>query len=299
MMERIPAYADLRARRLDSWRQTAGRHIAGPDEAVELINTFGLITLYPVSPEIPNLYHAYVGDPGRPTEMKWDSPTGEVYTWRWILGRREVACYSVVVRKRPTWIAWDTLPAVLRLLSDTRMPDELMHLGVISPEAYRIAQALEEAERPLNTSELREAARFPTGKEQRAAYQKALAELDARLLLARVFSKDARAASDPKPGEGGEATEGESTGMGHALFSVTYREYMNQADRMSRDEALDQILMRYLPGAIWATTRALARALGLPQTEVEAGMARLQERGQAQPLTLKEIAGPAWLWTGD
>ncbi len=298
-MKKTPAFAELRARRLGAWRQTAERRIVGPDEGAELIGALGLVTLYPVTPEAPNLYHAYVGDPDRPTDSKWDSPSGQVYTWRWALGRREAACYTVVARKRPTWIAWDLLPAILRLLSDPRMPDELLHLGIISPEAHRVAQALEEAGRPLSTSELREAARFPVGKEQRAAYQKALAELDARLLLARVFSPDARAASDPAPAEGESSGEGEMTGMGHALFSVSYREHVDAAERMTREQALDQLLTRYLPGAIWVATKPLSRALGLPQPELDAALARFQERGQAQPLTLAEIRAPAWLWVGE
>ncbi len=297
-MERTPAFPALRAQRLAAWRQTAERRIAGPDEGAELINALGLVTLYPVTLETPNLYSAFVGDPERPTDSKWDSPSGEVYTWRWVLGRRAVACYTVVVRKRPTWIAWDLLPATLRLMSDPRMPDELLHLGIISPEAHRVARALEEAERPLSTSELREAANFPTGKEQRAAYAKALAELDARLLLTRVFSPDARAASDPAPAPGEASGEGEMTGMGHTLFSVSYREHVDAAERLTREQALDQLLTRYLPGAIWAATKPLSRALGLPQAELDAALTRLQERGQARPLTLAEISGPAWLWVG-
>jgi hypothetical protein len=297
-MEKPPTYVELRTQRLSAWRQTAERHLAGPNDGAALIETLGLVTLYPVTPEAPDLYHAYVGDPDRGTEMKWDSPSGEVYTWRWILGRREVACYTNVVKKRPTWIAWDLLPAVLRLLSDFRMPDELLHLGVITPDAFRLAQALEEAERSLSTSELREAARFPSGKDQRAAYQKALAELDARMLLVRVFSPDARAASDPGPAEGESSGEGGEVGMGHTLFSVRHRAQVDAAERMTREQALDQLLARYLPGAVWVATRPLARGLGLPQPELDAALARLETAGKTCPLALKEIAGPAWLWVG-
>lgn len=304
-----PSYPTLRARRLDAWRQTPNRRISGPDEGAALIETLGVVTLYPVTPGIPNLYHAYVGDPERPTDSKWDSPSGEVYTWRWILGRREVACYTILAKKRPTWIAWDLLPAMLRLFSDPRMPDELAHLGVITPNAYRIAHALEEAERPLSTSELREAARFPTGKEQRAAYQKALAELDARLLLARVFLPDARAASDAKPGAsaasqtgesgttGEPSGDGEMTGMGHTLFSVSHRQRVEQGERMTREQALDALLTRYLPGAAWAATKPLARALATPQAELEDALARLEAAGKARQISLAEINGPAWEWT--
>jgi hypothetical protein len=294
-MENPPAFAALRAQRLNAWRQTAENKLAGPDDGAALIEALGLVTLFPVTPEAPDLYHAYVGDPDRSTEMQWDSPSGQVYTWRWVLGRREVACYTNVFKKRPTWIAWDLLPAVLRLLSDPRMPDELMHLGVITPEAYRIAQALEEAGHPLSTSELRAAARFPTGREQRAAYQKALAELDARLLLTRVFSPDARAASDPAPAEGEESSE---VGMGHTLFSVSYRAHLDTAERLTREQALDQLLTRYLPGAVWAATKPLARALNIPQPELDAALTRLEEQGKTRRLTLKEIPGPAWLWAG-
>jgi hypothetical protein len=295
-MEKEPAFAELRARRLTAWRQTPETRISGPDDGAELINALGLVTLYPVTPETPNHYHAYVGDPQRPTDSKWDSPSGEVYTWRWVLGRRGVACYTSVVKKRPTWIAWDLLPAVLRLMSDPRMPDELAHLGVISPDAYRVAQALEEAERPLSTSELREAARFPTGKDQRAAYQKALAELDARLLLTRVFLPEARAASDPAPAAGEAANESEMTGMGHTLFSVSYRQHVDAAERLTREQALDQLLTRYLPGACWAAAKPLARALAIPQPDLEATLSRLVAAGKATPLALSEIPGPAWRW---
>ena len=41
---------------------------------------------------------------------EWDSPAGEVYVWRWALGRKEVAFYSAIVRKRPTWVSWTLLP---------------------------------------------------------------------------------------------------------------------------------------------------------------------------------------------
>jgi hypothetical protein len=286
------SFATLRAERLVAWRQTPETRLSGPDQAVDLINALGLITLYPVSPEAPDLYHAYVGDPERPTEMKWDSPSGEVYSWRWILGRREVACYTTVVKKRPTWIAWDLLPAILRLLSDPRMPDELAHLGVITPGAYRIAQALEEAERPLSTGELRAAAGFPAGKEQRAAYQKALAELDARLLLTRVFAAE--------PSETSQTSDSETAdmdhGMGHMLFSVAYRQHLDAAERLTAEQALDQLLTRYLPSAGWAAAKPLARALALPQPNLEESLKRLEAAGQVAPLKLREIPSPAWRW---
>ena len=61
----------LHTRRLANWRQTPETRIAGPDDAIPLIERLGLVTLYPVSPELPNLFSAFVGDPDSPL-----TPTG-------------------------------------------------------------------------------------------------------------------------------------------------------------------------------------------------------------------------------
>src|SRR5262245_17411301 len=213
--------------RLTNWRQTPDTRIAGDEEAPALIDQLGIITLYPASPEVPNLYHAYVGDPNAKTEATWDSPSGIVYSWRWTLGRREAGFYAMLVRKRPTFVSWQLLPAALRLFADLRMPDELYDSGVISSAAYRITQALEAAGGALTTGDLRAAAGFPAGREQRAAYLKAVEEMDTRLLLAKFF------------------TLGDDDAH-HALLYLRYREYVDAAERLTREEALDQLLRVYL-----------------------------------------------------
>src|ERR1700674_4987319 len=101
------------ARRRENWCQSAEARIPDSESAQRLIDRVGLATLYPVSPEIPNLFHAYVGDPDAKTDSKWDSPSGQVYGWRWELGKREVAFYGAIVRKKPTWVSWALLPAIL------------------------------------------------------------------------------------------------------------------------------------------------------------------------------------------
>lgn len=270
-------FAALHARRLACWRQTLDTRLAGAEAAIPLINQLGFVTLYPVSPEIPNLYHAYVGDPTRPTDSKWDSPAGQVYSWRWVLGRQKVAFYTALVKKRSTWVSWALLPAVLRLWGELRMPDELYDTGIITPEAYRIAQALDSADRPLSTGELRERAGFPTGKEQRAAYLKAVEELETRLLLAKVFE------------------EGEDDAY-HVLVADRYREHMEAADRMTRDDALDAFLSTYLPSAVYALPATLAKHLKLPEAEPRAGLERLVAGGHAARAELDGVKGVCYVW---
>jgi len=180
----------MQAARRARWHQTATDRIADPEDAARLIAAAGVVTLYPASPEIPNLFHAYTGDPASKTDSGHSSPSGEVYGWRWALGRREAVFYSVLARGRPTWVGWPMLPAVLRLCGETRSPDDLYAAGEISADAQRIARVLGAANDALSTGELRRQAGFPTGKPQRAAYLKAVDELDTRLLLAKVFSAD-------------------------------------------------------------------------------------------------------------
>src|SRR5258707_1772227 len=143
MQQGMESLRSQHAQRLERWSQTPATRLSAAAAAVPLIQRVGIATLFPASPEVPNLYHAYMGDPTAPTDSKWDSPSGEVYTWRWLLGRRGVAFYGNVVRRRPTFVAWDLLPAVLGLLGDGRMPAELSDSGTILADAYRLAQALD------------------------------------------------------------------------------------------------------------------------------------------------------------
>jgi hypothetical protein len=246
-----------RTRRLENWCQTAESRIPDAEAAQHLIDRVGIATLYPVSPEIPNLFQAYVGDPEATTDSKWDSPSGHVYGWRWELGKREAAFYSAIVRKKPTWISWALLPATLRVLGEARAPAELYETGELSEGAYRIARALEESGGVLSTGELRRVAGFPTGKERRAAYLKAVEELDSRLLLAKVFSP-----------------EEDDRDMRHALVRQRYPEHVAAAERMPREAALDQILSTYLAAADYVEPAVLAKHLGIPETELRAGLAR-------------------------
>lgn len=268
---------DLLRARLTAWRQTESTRIPDSSTGGKFIDVVGMATLYPVSSEIPNLYHAYMGDPNAATDSRHDSPSGHVYTWRWELGGRGAAFYSSIVRKRPTWVSWELLPAALRLFAEPRTPDELWDLGVISKEAYQVAHALDGSDQPLTTAELRRAADFPTGKDQRAAYLKAIEELETRLLLAKVFM-------------------GDGTEMGHALVANRYRKQSEEADRLSHEEALDRFLSQYLPHAVYIEPFTLARHLKLPEDRLLPALERLVRSGEAHRLDHSEEKLPLYAW---
>lgn len=269
---------DLHRRRLASWGQTPETRVPDPGAAAEFIDRVGVATLFPASPEVPNLFHAHVGDPEAGTESTWDSPSGHVYGWRWELGRAEAAFYTAIVRGRPTWVSWPLLPTVLRLRGELRSPETLYEGGELSADARRIVDALEAAGGVLSTGDLRQAAGFPTGKAQRAAYLRAVQELDSRLLLAKAFSPDA-----------------DDQDMRHALVRARYPDAITAAERMTPDEALDRLLTTYLPQAVYAVPATLARHLGVPLPALRSGFDRLVARGKAIPIALgAKRDGYAW-----
>ncbi len=267
----------LNCQRLESWSQTPETRISDPKQAAELINRLGIATLYPASSEIPNLFHAYIGNPDAQTDSGHDSPSGRVYGWRWDLGGAEAAFYTSIVRRRPTWESWGLLPAIIRLLAEPRTPDELIDLEVISPDAYRIAQVLESAAEPLSTNELRRAAGFPMGKERRAAYLKVIDELETRLVLAKVFA-------------------GEDLDMRNVLVSVRYSEHVDAAKRPSREEALDRFLATHLPHAVYVVSPRLAKHLRLSESELVAGLERLFEADLVSTVMLPGEKAPCYVW---
>ena len=270
----------LHALRQERWGQTSATRLPDAAAAPVLIDRVGIATLFQASPEIPNLYHAYMGDPTAKTSAKWDSPSGEVYSWRWTLGRQGVAFYTTLVCRRSTWVSWNLLPAVLRLCAETRVPDELYDSGAMSAEAYRITQALEEAGGTLSTAELRKEANFPTGKASRAAYLKALEELEIRLLVGKYF----------------QAGQDDTY---HTLSASRYQSYLTSAEQMSREEALNTLLVTYLPQAVYALPTVLARHLRLPEPELRAGLERLCACGQAEAAHFDEQKGTCYLWRED
>jgi hypothetical protein len=262
------------------WSQTPQTRIPDASAAPALIERVGIATLYPASPEVPNLYHAYMGDPTAKTEAKWDSPSGEVYGWRWTLGRQGVAFYTTLVCRRSTWVSWALFPAVLRLCAETRDPQELYDAGKLTREAYRITQALEEAGGTLTTGELRKAANFPTGKSTRAAYLKALEELELCLIVAKYFQA------------GQDDTH-------HTLVASHYAQYVERAGRLTREAAMEHLLLTYLPQAVYALPAVLARHMRVPEPELRAALDRLCAGGQVQAVSLPEQKSQCYLWHED
>ena len=176
------------------------------------------------------------------------------------------------MRKRPTWVSWEILPALLRVRAERRTPDELADLGILSDAAYRIARALDEAGGVLPTADLRTAAGFPTGKEHRAAYLKATEELEGLLILAKVFPEGA----------------GDGDRMSHALVSMRYADATSAADAMSADEAFTTLIRLYLRTAAFLAPKPFAAHLKVSEDDLRSAADGMLAGGE---LTRSEVPG--------
>lgn len=256
------AIAPIQQLRDERWCRTPTSRLKSWTGAPALIDGAGIATLFPASPEVADLYAAFVG-PGVPTDSGHSTPSGDVYGWRWELGRREVAFYGAVVRGKPTWVAWDLLPALLRLRGLPSAGDQSV-AGSLSIDARRIVDALASNGGNLTTGDLRRAAGFETGRERRAAYLRAIAELDRRLVLGRGF---------------GPPDDPDDQDMRQTLIASRYPDAVATADELDADTALRQLLTRYLSAAVFVRPVILARHLGLDRADVERSLARLVADG--------------------
>jgi len=254
----------LKAKRLAKWHLDGKSRIPGPREAVQFIEEMGVCTLFATSPEFPNLYQAHMGDANAKTQASWDSPAGHVYTWRWDIGRPHSAFYAAIVAGKPTWVSWETLPYLLAARMEMRTPDELYDAGLISERAYKLACAFDDTDGVLSTRELRERGGFPTGKESRAQYLKALGELEALLLVANRFSEN-----------------GADDDMNHAMVDYHYRDFAERARAIGPDAGLVGLLERYLPSAVFIEPKTFARHLRLGPDALEAAVSELVAAGKA------------------
>jgi hypothetical protein len=258
---------------LRGWRQTPDTRVPTDVDAAELIDKVGIATVFECSPEIANLYHAHMGDPEAKTENTWDSPAGRVYSWRWTITKTGRFFYGTVVRKRPTFVAMPVLPAILNLVADLRTPDELFDFGVISADAYRIAQCLDGIDETRNTGEIRKEAGFPTGKDHSARYHKGLAELENRLLITTEFG-----------------TEGDGSKR-HGLIFERQPSDVTAALAMTTASAVDALLAAYLPSARYAVPSILAKHVRIDESELIAGLDRLTAAGALEMTTAPGIKG--------
>lgn len=139
------------------------------EEAVQRIQTAGLLPLAPLFADFPSLSSL------TPSE-NWhtDSPL-DPWLWRSRLAEEGAAAYGKFVKKKAILISRECFPWVHRLLSDSRTIQEQYDAGLLSRDAFKLYERIEDQE-GMDGRALRAQAGFGA-KEDKKAFDQGLLDL--------------------------------------------------------------------------------------------------------------------------
>ncbi len=183
----------LQAHRRRTFGLPPAKPIATPAQALTFVRERGFVYFWPIrGVDLPSLWVAVAGD--RPVAAAHDDP-GHI-TWRWkddALGKK-IWYYAKVLRRKATIISLEIVPYFYALSENYGSPEEDYLLayeeGRLTQAARQVYEALLK-EGPLNTLELRQAARLGNAKE--SEFNKALETLQADFKILPVGVDEAGA----------------------------------------------------------------------------------------------------------
>ncbi|QOS78279.1 hypothetical protein JNUCC31_26770 [Paenibacillus sp. JNUCC31] len=139
------------------------------EEAVQRIQAVGLLPLAPLFPEYPSLSSI------TPKENWHQDNDLDPWLWRSRLAEEGVAAYGKFVKKKAILVSREYYPWVHRLLADPRVMEEQYNAGLISREAFKLYEIIEEQE-GIDGRALRSQAGFGA-KEDKKTFDQGLLDL--------------------------------------------------------------------------------------------------------------------------
>ncbi len=284
-MDKAPSLADVQALRDQRYHRTPSLRLHSEEDAVAYVNEVGFCFLFgDRSVEIPALWAAVCGEQ-RPVPVHHnDGDLGRTWNWKDTLPARGLFHYGKLLRKKPTLVALDLLPAFYALspnYGDVNDYLERYAEGQLSYEAKQVYEALLQ-NGPMSTTYLRQEAGLPGGENARR-FDRALTELQVELRIVKSGTADTGA-------------------WGYAyvydLFLRRYPDVPEQARVLSGAEAQETLLLRYLRNVVAVSESDARRLVGWEPWEWQPLVARLAERGALRQVSIEGL-GEACLLTGD
>jgi hypothetical protein len=270
--ERLLAERERRFRRQPELR------VQDEEQAARFIDEVGLCVLFPVQRmELPSLWEAINGC-SRPLPRHHDDDAlGKAWRWKDTLPARGRVYYGKLLRGKATLLTLDLLPSFYALSPNYGGAEDYLQeyeAGRLSREARAICDVLLERG-ALPTGDLRRLAHL-SSRSQKYRFERAIAELQQKLMLAKVDTADA--------------------GPWHYsyvydLFVRAYPVQVEAARFLTPRRAQGTILRWYVHTAVMASPAYLCWLFGWRQDAVDRAAADLVEAGE---LTLTTIAG----WEG-
>jgi hypothetical protein len=238
------------------------------DDAIAFLDDVGFCFLFPIKGvEMPSLWDAVCGRVKAVPNEHHDPHIQKTWGWKDTSLDKRWWYYGKLLRKKATLVSLEVLPFFYAISENYGDPanDYLQQYrdGRLSHEAKLIYEALLE-HGPQHVIELRRLARL-TGQSRTAAFQRALAELQADLKILPV----------------GVARAGAwRYAFIYEIVSRWYPDLPEQARPIRGDGARQTLLATYLDNVLAATVDQAARLFGWVKQDVERAAAQLAEAGQ-------------------
>jgi len=258
-----PTLARLRARR---FRCTSGGRVHDARGALAFVAEVGFCsTFYRFPDGVACLWEAVTGRarPTWPRHSHHDAGVGLTWDLKDRLPAAQRVYYGKLLRGRPLLVALDLFPAFYALVRGRQRARDYVEeyaAGRMSHGARRIMDVIFK-EHPLYTRDLRANA-FMLDPARTREFERAMAELQQGLWIVKTQER-----YEP------------TFSYRWDLLEAWLPDGVAAGRRLGRARAIEQVLNRYLRGAVFARESGLARLFGWRREEVRAAVERLARAG--------------------
>jgi hypothetical protein len=279
-LDEIEALRDVR------YYRTAALRLHTEEAARRFVDEVGYCFLFgDQGVELPTLWGAICGSRRGVPHTHDDDDLGRAWEWKDSLPSRGEVFYGKLLRGKPTLVALDVLPYFYAISPNYGDLDDYLEqyeAGQLTVEAKNVYEALLH-EGAMATSRLRQVSGLAGGGPNARRFDRALAELQIELKIAKVGISDANR-------------------WGYAyvydLFLRAFPDVPEQARRISTDEAMAYLLLRYLRNVVAVPEGAAQRLFHWEAWEWGRLLDRLAAEGRLQrDVRIAGLRGPCLLNT--
>ncbi len=260
-------FAEIERRRDRKYRRIRELRLRSEEEAARFIDEVGFCLLFPHrSIELPSLWEAICGGRRRIPRHHHDYELSLAWSWKDSLPTRRRAFYGKYLKRKPTFISLKLFPYFYALSENYGGLDDYLieyEDGRLSYEAKCVYEALLEWG-ALPTSILRHKAGL-SGKSNASRFDRALVELQAGLKIAKVGISDANRWKYCYV---------------YDLLPRWLPDEVEQAKRISRKEAMREMILKYLDTVVVATPEGISSLFGWGIRELDRAIDSLVEEGR-------------------
>ena len=274
---------DIENLRDQTFHRTPALQIRDIDAAESFINETGFCFAFKMNKsELPCLWHAAAGQrfPQYPQRVQHDPFIGLVWTAKDALAAEKKVYYGKALKKRPTFISLEFLPAFYCLQMRKNDAEDYVAdymRGNLSAPAKRIMDAILE-QSPMITSELKMASNM-ANPDNRAVFDRGMAELQSKMYIVKI----------------GEFYDPFT--FLWDLFDRRFPAEVEASKEMSEEAARAKIMTRYFQTRWAANEKEIARLFVWAPGDISKTLSGLQEAGVIisgfQPLGEKK---GVWAW---